>query len=82
MQYPIKAVPLCCFIMPSSLPQLPIQQRVRPERVLDVNAMVQAEQMENSECILCMTCVDNAQKTSSAMFSAPGSKNNKEDLPS
>lgn len=26
---------------------------------LDVNAMVQAEQMEHSECILCGTCVDN-----------------------
>lgn len=26
---------------------------------LDVNAMVQAEAMENSECILCGTCVDN-----------------------
>ena len=26
---------------------------------LDVNAMVQAESMENSECILCGTCVDN-----------------------
>jgi len=29
---------------------------------LDVNAMVQAEQMENSECILCGTCVDNCNK--------------------
>lgn len=26
---------------------------------LDVNAMVQIEKMENSECILCGTCVDN-----------------------
>jgi ferredoxin-type protein NapH len=26
---------------------------------LDVNAMVQANQMEHSECILCGTCVDN-----------------------
>ena len=26
---------------------------------LDVNAMVQAEQMENSECILCGMCIDN-----------------------
>jgi len=29
---------------------------------LDVNAMVQIEQMENSECILCGTCVDNCSK--------------------
>jgi ferredoxin-type protein NapH len=29
---------------------------------LDVNAMVQIEQMENSECILCGTCVDNCAK--------------------
>lgn len=29
---------------------------------LDVNAMVQAEQMEDSECILCGTCVDNCNK--------------------
>jgi len=29
---------------------------------LDVNAMVQAEQMEHSECILCGTCVDNCPK--------------------
>jgi ferredoxin len=26
---------------------------------LDVNGMVQIEQMENVECILCGTCVDN-----------------------
>jgi polyferredoxin len=29
---------------------------------LDVNGMVQIEQMENSECILCGTCVDNCAK--------------------
>jgi len=29
---------------------------------LDVNAMVQIEQMENAECILCGTCVDNCHK--------------------
>jgi len=29
---------------------------------LDVNAMVQAGKMENSECILCGTCVDNCSK--------------------
>jgi polyferredoxin len=29
---------------------------------LDVNAMVQAGKMENSECILCGTCVDNCAK--------------------
>jgi ferredoxin-type protein NapH len=29
---------------------------------LDVNAMVQVEQMEHSECILCGTCVDNCSK--------------------
>ena len=29
---------------------------------LDVNAMVQVEKMENSECILCGTCVDNCSK--------------------
>lgn len=29
---------------------------------LDVNAMVRAEQMEHSECILCGTCVDNCNK--------------------
>ena len=30
---------------------------------LDVNAMVQVEQMEDSECILCGTCVDNCSKS-------------------
>jgi len=30
---------------------------------LDVNAMVQLEQMENSECILCGTCVDNCARS-------------------
>ena len=29
---------------------------------LDVNSMVQMEQMENVECILCGTCVDNCSK--------------------
>jgi polyferredoxin len=29
---------------------------------LDVNAMVQIRSMENSECILCGTCVDNCTK--------------------
>ena len=29
---------------------------------LDVNAMVQAGKMENAECILCGTCVDNCAK--------------------
>jgi polyferredoxin len=29
---------------------------------LDVNAMVQREKMEHSECILCGTCVDNCQQ--------------------
>jgi len=29
---------------------------------LDVNAMVQVEKMEHSECILCGTCVDNCSK--------------------
>jgi len=29
---------------------------------LDVNAMVQAGRMENNECILCGTCVDNCSK--------------------
>ena len=29
---------------------------------LDVNAMVQIRQMENTECILCGTCVDNCAK--------------------
>jgi len=29
---------------------------------LDVNAMVQIEKMENAECILCGTCVDNCAK--------------------
>ncbi len=29
---------------------------------LDVNAMVQIERMENPECILCGTCVDNCSK--------------------
>ena len=29
---------------------------------LDVNAMVQANKMENAECILCGTCVDNCAK--------------------
>jgi ferredoxin-type protein NapH len=29
---------------------------------LDVNAMVQAQKMENAECILCGTCVDNCSK--------------------
>jgi ferredoxin-type protein NapH len=37
---------------------------------LDVNAMVQSQKMENSECILCGTCVDNcAQKTIRYSFS-------------
>lgn len=31
---------------------------------LDVNAMVQIEKMEDSECILCGTCVDNCSTTS------------------
>ena len=31
---------------------------------LDVNAMVQREKMENAECILCGTCVDNCSTTS------------------
>lgn len=30
---------------------------------LDVNGMVQLEEMENSECILCGTCVDNCSKS-------------------
>lgn len=30
---------------------------------LDVNAMVQREQMEDTECILCGTCVDNCSKS-------------------
>ncbi len=30
---------------------------------LDVNAMVQIEKMENAECILCGTCVDNCSKS-------------------
>jgi polyferredoxin len=30
---------------------------------LDVNAMVQFEQMENAECILCGTCVDNCSNS-------------------
>lgn len=30
---------------------------------LDVNAMVQVEQMENLECILCGTCVDNCSRS-------------------
>jgi polyferredoxin len=30
---------------------------------LDVNAMVQGEQMENSECILCGTCVDHCSQS-------------------
>jgi len=30
---------------------------------LDVNAMVQIEHMENPECILCGTCVDNCSKS-------------------
>jgi ferredoxin-type protein NapH len=30
---------------------------------LDVNAMVQVEQMENYECILCGTCVDHCSKS-------------------
>ena len=30
---------------------------------LDVNAMVQFENMENTECILCGTCVDNCAKS-------------------
>jgi polyferredoxin len=30
---------------------------------LDVNAMVQLESMENTECILCGTCVDNCAKS-------------------
>ena len=29
---------------------------------LDVNAMVQQEQMENAECILCGTCVDHCSQ--------------------
>lgn len=29
---------------------------------LDVNAMVQVEQLEDPECILCGTCVDNCHK--------------------
>jgi len=30
---------------------------------IDVNAMVQIEQMENQECILCGTCMDNCSKS-------------------
>jgi polyferredoxin len=38
---------------------------------LDVNAMVQVEQMEDAECILCGTCVDNCAKSAiSYSFSA------------
>ncbi len=40
---------------------------------LDVNAMVQIEQMENSECILCGTCVDNCSK-SAIHYSFSGGK--------
>lgn len=29
---------------------------------LDVNGMVKSGMMENSECILCGTCVDNCKK--------------------
>ena len=40
---------------------------------LDVNAMVQIEQMENLECILCGTCVDNCSK-SAIRYSFSGGK--------
>ena len=40
---------------------------------LDVNAMVQVEQMENLECILCGTCVDNCSK-SAIRYSFSGGK--------
>ncbi|MBC8505097.1 MAG: 4Fe-4S binding protein [Anaerolineales bacterium] len=40
---------------------------------LDVNSMVQIEQMENVECILCGTCVDNCSK-SAIRYSFSGGK--------
>jgi len=40
---------------------------------LDVNSMVQIEQMENTECILCGTCVDNCSK-SAISYSFSGGK--------
>ena len=40
---------------------------------LDVNAMVQVERMENLECILCGTCVDNCSK-SAIRYSFSGGK--------
>ena len=40
---------------------------------LDVNAMVQIKQMENLECILCGTCVDNCSK-SAIRYSFSGGK--------
>ena len=72
----------CHLIMPSLVLSTTTLTAGKTWTSLDENMMVQAELTQNSECILCMTCVDSAQKTSSVMFSAPGSKNNKEDLPS
>ena len=40
---------------------------------LDVNAMVQASKMENAECILCGTCVDNCSQ-SAIRYSFSGGK--------
>ena len=39
---------------------------------LDVNAMVQIEQMEDLECILCGTCVDNCSKSAIRYAFSPG----------
>jgi polyferredoxin len=39
---------------------------------LDVNAMVQIEQMEDLECILCGTCVDNCSKSAIHFSFSPG----------
>ena len=39
---------------------------------LDVNAMVQIEQMEDLECILCGTCVDNCSKSAIRYAFYPG----------
>jgi polyferredoxin len=36
---------------------------------LDVHGMVQLEQMENSECILCGTCIDNCKSAIRYSFS-------------
>ncbi|MCK4489298.1 MAG: hypothetical protein KAU23_03510 [Anaerolineales bacterium] len=39
---------------------------------LDVTGMVQIERMENTECILCGTCVDNCTRSVIQYFFSTG----------